>query len=101
MQDDLRHDLQVRTRLPIVQKEQVDVGVWVEFATAVTAERQHRQALVELGKAAIVLGRRINEQRSYRVIDGGGQFADDFAAAGAGEMPRLKGLPHLVQVALG
>ncbi len=79
-------DFRVRAALVVVQKQQIDVGLRIQLAASVTAARDHRNFLIELGRAPVVFGVRIVEQRTQQIVHRRRHRGHDLAAARAGEM---------------
>ncbi len=51
MQHYFGDDFGVRTALVVVQKQQIDVGLRIQLAASVTAARDHRNLLIQLGRS--------------------------------------------------
>jgi hypothetical protein len=81
-----------------MHKEQVDIGLGIQFGAAVTAARDDYDALIQLGKAATVLGIGVTEQCAQQIVDRRGVQADDLGTGSAAQVELLELLADRFQV---
>ena len=90
----LRDALDERVHLPLIEKEQVDVGKRVELGAAVAALRQHRAFLVDACVAPGEVGHRRRVKEVDRAVHHLGERRDDLRAARSRDVPGFEPRPR-------
>jgi hypothetical protein len=86
MEDRFGNYFEVRTGLVIVQEEEVDIRIRIQFSSAVSATRYYREMLMEPGKSLGVSVVSVTKDGLQQAVHDGREIVNDFESASTAEV---------------